>query len=127
MAGEIAGAVTERDLLSAVFSGQAGLADPVSKFMGEAFPLIGAGEPVSAATNELSKVDALMVVHPKDLGDAWHGDRVVAAVTRERKDKNHEGRIARVIERGVVTLPSGWSSAWPRTCICAAPPTPATP
>ena len=30
--------------------------------MGEAFPLIGAGEPVSAATNELSKVDALMVV-----------------------------------------------------------------
>ena len=62
MAGEIAGAVTERDLLSAVFSGRAGLADPVSKFMGEAFPLIGAGEPVSAATNELSKVDALMVV-----------------------------------------------------------------
>ena len=39
-------------------------------------------------------------IHPKDLGDAWHGDRVVAAVTRERKDKNHEGRIARVIERG---------------------------
>ncbi|QAZ66404.1 ribonuclease R [Solidesulfovibrio carbinolicus] len=44
-------------------------------------------------------------IHPKDLGDAWHGDRVVAAVTRERKDKNHEGRIARVIEHGVVTLP----------------------
>jgi ribonuclease R len=44
-------------------------------------------------------------IHPKDIGDAWHGDRVVAAVTRERKDKNHEGRVARVIERGVVTLP----------------------
>lgn len=44
-------------------------------------------------------------IHPKDIGDAWHGDRVVAAVTRERKDKNHEGRVARVIERGVATLP----------------------
>jgi len=44
-------------------------------------------------------------IHPKDLGDAWHGDRVVAAVTRERKDKNHEGRIARIIERGIKTLP----------------------
>jgi ribonuclease R len=44
-------------------------------------------------------------IHPKDIGDAWHGDRVVAAVTRERKDKNHEGRVARVIERGIKTLP----------------------
>lgn len=44
-------------------------------------------------------------IHPKDIGDAWHGDRVAAAVTRERKDKNHEGRVARVIERGVKTLP----------------------
>ncbi len=44
-------------------------------------------------------------IHPKDIGDAWHGDRVAAAVTRERKDKNHEGRVARVIERGIKTLP----------------------
>ncbi|EFL50951.1 ribonuclease R [Solidesulfovibrio fructosivorans JJ]] len=44
-------------------------------------------------------------IHPKDIGDAWHGDRVAVAVTRERKDKNHEGRVARVIERGVSTLP----------------------
>ena len=44
-------------------------------------------------------------IHPKDIGDAWHGDRVAAAVTRERKDKNHEGRVARVIERGVISLP----------------------
>ncbi|MFT3899387.1 MAG: cystathionine beta-synthase [Gordonia sp. (in: high G+C Gram-positive bacteria)] len=62
MAGEINGAVTERALLDAVFAGKASLADPVSEHMGEAFPLIGAGEPVSAATNELSKADALMVV-----------------------------------------------------------------
>ncbi|MGC4934254.1 cystathionine beta-synthase [Gordonia sp. DT30] len=62
MAGEVAGAVTERDLLSAVFEGRASLADPVSAHMGEPFPLIGAGEPVSAATKALSDTDALMVV-----------------------------------------------------------------
>ncbi|WP_428562412.1 MAG: ribonuclease R [Solidesulfovibrio sp. DCME] len=44
-------------------------------------------------------------IHPKDIGDAWHGDRVAAAVTRERKDKNHEGRVARVIEHTVSRLP----------------------
>ncbi|MEE3848963.1 cystathionine beta-synthase [Gordonia sp. LSe1-13] len=62
MAGEVAGAVTERDLLGAVFEGRANLADPVSQHMGDPFPLIGSGEPLSAATKALSECDALMVV-----------------------------------------------------------------
>ncbi|WP_019200559.1 cystathionine beta-synthase [Tsukamurella sp. 1534] len=62
MAGEVAGAVTERELLSAVFEGRANLADPVSKHMGPAFPLIGAGEPISAANTALRESDALMVI-----------------------------------------------------------------
>lgn len=62
MAGEVAGSVTERDLLSAVFEGRAALADPIAKHMSEPFPLIGAGEPVSAATKALGDTDALMVV-----------------------------------------------------------------
>ncbi|ATD70178.1 MULTISPECIES: cystathionine beta-synthase [Gordonia] len=62
MAGEVAGAVTERDLLSAVFEGRASLADPVSAHMGDPFPLIGSGEPISAATKALGDSDALMVV-----------------------------------------------------------------
>ncbi|WP_018177523.1 cystathionine beta-synthase [Jongsikchunia kroppenstedtii] len=62
MAGEVAGAVTERDLLSAVFEGRASLADPVSAHMGAPFPLIGAGEPISVATKALGESDALMVV-----------------------------------------------------------------
>ena len=62
MAGEVAGAVTERDLLSAVFEGRANLADPVSAHMGDPFPLIGSGEPVSAATKALGDCDALLVV-----------------------------------------------------------------
>ena len=62
MAGEVAGSVTERDLLSAVFEGRANLADPVSKHMSAAFPLIGSGELISSATKALGESDALMVV-----------------------------------------------------------------
>jgi cystathionine beta-synthase len=62
MAGEVAGSVTERDLLSAVFEGRAALADPVAKHMSAPFPLIGAGENVSDATKALGETDALMVV-----------------------------------------------------------------
>lgn len=62
MAGEVAGSVSERDLLSAVFSGRAQLTDSVAEHMSPAFPLIGAGEPISAATKALSETDALMVV-----------------------------------------------------------------
>ena len=62
MAGEVQGSVTERDLLSAVFEGRAHLADSVAKHMSPPFPLIGAGELVSAATKALGDTDALMVV-----------------------------------------------------------------
>ncbi len=43
-------------------------------------------------------------ISERNLGDAWHGDRVVAAVVRERRGKNHEGRIVRVLERGRTSL-----------------------
>lgn len=62
MAGEVAGSVSERDLLSAVFEGRANLSDAVSQHMSAPFPLIGAGEPVSAATKTLGDTDAMMVV-----------------------------------------------------------------
>ena len=62
MAGEVAGSVTERELLSAVFEGRAALADSVAKHMSAPFPLIGAGEHVSDATKALGETDALMVV-----------------------------------------------------------------
>src|SRR5690606_22057614 len=62
MAGEVAGSVSERDLLSAVFSGRAQLTDSVAQHMSPSFPLIGSGEPISAATKALSDTDALMVV-----------------------------------------------------------------
>jgi cystathionine beta-synthase len=62
MAGEVAGSVSERELLSAVFEGRAKLADAVAVHMSPPLPLIGAGELVSAAANVLREKDALMVV-----------------------------------------------------------------
>ena len=53
MAGEVAGSVSERDLLDAVFTGKANLADPVERHMATALPLVGAGEPVDAARRAL--------------------------------------------------------------------------
>ena len=58
MAGEVAGSVSERELLSAVFEGRAKLADAVSLHMGPPLPLIGAGELVSAAAKALRDWDA---------------------------------------------------------------------
>ena len=60
--GEVAGSVSERELLSAVFEGRAALTDPVSKHMGSPLPLIGAGEDLTTAMKALSESDALMVI-----------------------------------------------------------------
>lgn len=62
MAGEVAGSVSERELLSAVFEGRAKLADAVAQHMSPALPLVGAGELVSAAAKDLREWDAVMVV-----------------------------------------------------------------
>ena len=62
MAGEVVGAVYERELLDALFNGHASPADAVSRHMAPAFPLVGAGESVGAARAALEDADAVMVV-----------------------------------------------------------------
>jgi cystathionine beta-synthase len=62
MAGEVAGSVSERELLSAVFEGRAKLADAVGTHMSPPLPIIGAGEQVSALAKTLRDLDAVMVV-----------------------------------------------------------------
>ena len=62
MAGEVAGSVSERELLSAVFEGRAQLADAVASHMSPPLPLIGAGEHLSDAAAVLHDTDAVMVV-----------------------------------------------------------------
>ncbi|MGZ9883671.1 cystathionine beta-synthase [Rhodococcus ruber] len=61
-AGEVAGSVSERELLSAVFEGRARLADPVAKHMSPTLPLIGVGESIAAATKAFGDTDALLVI-----------------------------------------------------------------
>jgi len=45
-------------------------------------------------------------VHPYQMGDAWHGDKVVVALLPGRHGKNPEGRIVRVLERGRKEIPA---------------------
>jgi cystathionine beta-synthase len=60
--GEVAGSVSERDLLAALFAGTAHLADLVGKHMSPTLSLVGEGEPVSAARHILETEDAVLVI-----------------------------------------------------------------
>lgn len=60
--GEVAGSIAERDLLDALFSGQAQLHDTIERHMGPPLPVIGGGQPVSEAVNLLAKSDAALVL-----------------------------------------------------------------
>jgi cystathionine beta-synthase len=81
MAGEVAGSVSERALLEALFNGSAHLTDPVGKHMEPSLPLVGAGEPVASARAELEKNDAIMVVEDgKPVGVLTRADLLIALV-----------------------------------------------
>jgi cystathionine beta-synthase len=61
MAAEVAGSVSERVLLDALFTGRARLADQVELHMGDPLPTVGSGVDVSEAVAELAEADALVV------------------------------------------------------------------
>jgi cystathionine beta-synthase len=61
MAAEVAGSVSERDLLDLLYAGRARLADRVEEHMAAALPTVGAGEPVAAAVELLHDADAILV------------------------------------------------------------------
>jgi cystathionine beta-synthase len=60
--GEVAGSIAERDLLDALFTGQAHLHDTIERHMGPPLPVIGGGQPVSEAVGLLEKSDAALVL-----------------------------------------------------------------
>ncbi|MGA1480625.1 MAG: cystathionine beta-synthase [Candidatus Nanopelagicales bacterium] len=62
MAAEVVGSVVERDLLDALFTGKATLADTLDQHMSEKLPQVGAGEPVSAAVAAMEHSDAILVL-----------------------------------------------------------------
>jgi cystathionine beta-synthase len=61
VAAEVAGSVSERTLLDALFAGTARLTDAVEDHMSEALPSIGSTEPASAAVTLLEGADAVLV------------------------------------------------------------------
>src|SRR5499426_209851 len=62
MAAEVVGSVVERDLLDALVSGRASPKDPVGQHMSPPLPMVGSGEPVSRAVDELEKAGAAVVL-----------------------------------------------------------------
>ncbi len=62
MAAEVAGSVSERELLDALFSGHAHLADRVETHLSAPLPVVGSGEPVEHAVAALESADALLVL-----------------------------------------------------------------
>ncbi len=62
MSAEVVGSVVERDLLDALFSGGASLSDALEKHMSAPLPMIGGGEPVSAAMVALETAGAAVVL-----------------------------------------------------------------
>jgi cystathionine beta-synthase len=61
MAAEVAGSVSERRLLDALYAADARLADPVEQHMDEPLPTVGAGAGVAEAVAALRDADALLV------------------------------------------------------------------
>ena len=62
MAAEVVGSVVERDLLDRLFTGKAHLADLIELHMSAPLPMIGEGEPVSAAMSALEQAGAAIVL-----------------------------------------------------------------
>ncbi|GIE28826.1 cystathionine beta-synthase [Actinoplanes italicus] len=60
--GEVAGSISEKALLDALFTGQAHLHDTIERHMLAPLPMIGGGEPVAEAVALLEKSDAAMVL-----------------------------------------------------------------
>jgi cystathionine beta-synthase len=60
--GEVAGSISEKELLDALFTGQAHLHDMVERHMAPPLPMIGGGQPVSEAVALLEKSDAALVL-----------------------------------------------------------------
>src|SRR5262249_14502172 len=62
MAAEVVGSVVERDLLDTLVSGRASPKDPVGQHMSPPLPMVGSGEPIGRAVDELEKAGAAVVL-----------------------------------------------------------------
>jgi cystathionine beta-synthase len=83
VAAEVAGSVSAKNLLDALFSGQARLVDSVEAHMDEPLPTVGSNEPVTDAVAKLEKADALLVQEDgKPVGVVTRQDLLAYLATR---------------------------------------------
>jgi cystathionine beta-synthase len=83
VAAEVAGSVSERRLLDALYSGSAKLVDQVQDHMDRPLPTVGATEPVSEAVAKLEAADALLVQEDgKPIGVVTRQDLLAYLATR---------------------------------------------
>jgi cystathionine beta-synthase len=83
VAAEVAGSISERNLLEALFSGQARMVDPVAQHMDEPLPTVGTSESVGEAVARLEKADALLVQEDgKPVGVVTRQDLLAYLATR---------------------------------------------
>ena len=83
VAAEVAGSVSERKLLDALFSGHAKLIDQVEAHMDAPLPTVGTNEPVGEAVAKLEKADALLVQEDgKPVGVVTRQDLLAYLATR---------------------------------------------
>jgi cystathionine beta-synthase len=83
VAAEVAGSVSERKLLDALFSGNASLVDQVGAHMDGPLPTVGVNEPVGDAVGRLETADALLVQDDgKPVGVVTRQDLLAYLATR---------------------------------------------
>ena len=83
VAAEVAGSVSERALLDALFAGDAKLRDAVEEHMDPPLPTVGSNEPVSEAVHRLEKADALLIQEDgKPVGVVTRQDLLAYLATR---------------------------------------------
>ncbi|MDI3386666.1 cystathionine beta-synthase [Streptomyces sp. B-S-A8] len=87
MAAEVIGSVVERELLDALFTQRASLADPLEKHMSSPLPQVGSGEPVADLMSVLSAATgadaAIVLVEGKPTGVVSRQD-LLAYLAREK-------------------------------------------
>ncbi|MDI3421944.1 cystathionine beta-synthase [Streptomyces luteolus] len=87
MAAEVIGSVVERELLDALFTQRASLADPLEKHMSDPLPQVGSGEPVADLMSVLSAATgadaAIVLVEGKPTGVVSRQD-LLAYLAREK-------------------------------------------